>query len=200
MSSNMMSVSKGKDQFAILDSETDFGNEIQANFPPWDLAEGTNVVCPDHLKDSLYLISSGVLRMYTKSKGLETTRWFFAKGDIAFSPICFFCGQPSDVYITAASHCIVTRIEKSYYFELCKRYPQFECVVNNLQANFLRKAAQYSDDVKMLNATQRYSKFILEYPHVNNLIQVKHLSSFLGMTPETLSRVRKEFRKQSFSE
>ena len=59
----------------------------------------------------------------------------------------------------------------------------------------LLKKCEREHDLLTLSSSERYAKFITEHPEVDQLIQDYHLASFLGITPISLSRIRKQYRK-----
>ena len=49
----------------------------------------------------------------------------------------------------------------------------------------------------MLNALQRYEQFIEEHKQIANRVQMKHIASYLGITPTHFSRIRKQLTKRA---
>ncbi|MCE6988873.1 Crp/Fnr family transcriptional regulator [Dyadobacter sp. CY323] len=159
-----------------------------------DLREGATIFHPDQRQDSLYFVKKGVLRSYIRHDEVEITRWFYSPGDLACSALTFLYGLPSDICLEAACPSVVMQIYKEDYLVLCGEYPDFKEFTNRLQGNFLYKHARYNDSMKSLSRIERYEKFMHEFPSVNLHVKVRDLASFLGMTPDTLSKIRKQFK------
>jgi CRP-like cAMP-binding protein len=159
-----------------------------------DLREGAPVFYPNQMQDSLYFVKKGVMRSYIRHNDVEMTRWFYSAGDLAYSALSVFHGLPSDICLVAACPSIVMQIYKEDYRKLCDEFPDFRQTVSDLQGSFLYRYAHYNDSSKTLLRIERYRKFLDEFPLVAAQVQVRHMASFLGMTPDTLSKIRKQIQ------
>ncbi|WAC14692.1 Crp/Fnr family transcriptional regulator [Dyadobacter pollutisoli] len=162
-----------------------------------DLREGAPVFYPDQMQDSLYFVKKGVMRSYIRHNDIEVTRWFYSAGDLAYSALSVFHGLPSDICLVAACPSIVMQIYKEDYCKLCDGFPEFRQTINDLQGSFLYRYAHYNDSARTLLRIERYRKFLDEFPLVGGQVQIRHQASFLGMTPDTLSKIRKQFQNKA---
>jgi len=109
----------------------------------------------------------------------------------------FMSGQPSKSYIEALEDSEVIRFSKEKWNELLAASQNFKHIIDNLTArNFEahqnRIFSNISDPAEL-----RYEKFVRNYPNLYNRIPLYMIASFLGLTRETLSRVRKQAIKRS---
>ncbi|NIJ51131.1 Crp/Fnr family transcriptional regulator [Dyadobacter arcticus] len=180
-----------------LDVKSPLHNAFERKAIVLDLREGAIIFHPDQKQDSLYFVKSGVLRSLVNRGDTELTRWFYSAGDLAFSALCFLHGAPSDICLEAACPSVIMQIYREDYNALCNDFPEFKKIVNDLQTAFLSRYSLHNDSVKMLSRIERYRKFLAEFPTVNHRVKVMHLASFLGMSPDTLSRIRRQFKDES---
>jgi hypothetical protein len=75
---------------------------------------------------------------------------------------------------------------------LYQQFPDFNIVIRKLLQKYYRDAEGRAFIARLTNAESKYRYFITSYNHLVNRIPLKYVASFLGMTLETLSRVRKK--------
>lgn len=158
-----------------------------------DLDEGAIFLFPNKVQTSLYFVQQGVLRSYTKHQETDVTRWFYGKADLALSFQGFLYDLPSDIYMQALTPCLLIEVSKDYYNFLCLEYPSFKHLVDQLNGRFLIKYQAYTDRLKILPAFDRYEDFVDEYPEINRRVQVQHIATYLGVTADTLTKIRKKY-------
>src|SRR5688500_6196855 len=107
----------------------------------------------------------------------------------------FWSQKPALYYIEALEQTTLLRIEKSDVELLLERVPKFERFFRILLKNSL--VAQQHRIVQNLSFTaeERYLQFREKYPRLELRIPQKHIASFLGVTPEFLSTLRKKMAK-----
>ncbi|WPU95728.1 Crp/Fnr family transcriptional regulator [Mucilaginibacter sabulilitoris] len=111
--------------------------------------------------------------------------------------ISFMSGQPSNCYLEALEDSEIIRFSKEKWEELLAASPNFRRIIEaltakNFEAHQNRIFSNISDPAEV-----RYEKFVQQYPNLYNRIPLYMIASFLGLTRETLSRVRKQAVKRS---
>ncbi len=109
----------------------------------------------------------------------------------------FLYGLPSDIYLQSLTPSSLIEVSKDYYNLLCLEHPTFKYWVDHLNGQYLMKYQSYTDRLKTLSAIERYGRFLEEYPEINLRVQVQHIATYLGITPDTLTKVRKKYKKIS---
>ena len=71
------------------------------------------------------------------------------------------------------------------------QFPEFNIVTRKLLERYYQDAEGRAFIARLTNAENKYTQFLAKYGHLSNRIPLKYIASFLGMTLETLSRVRK---------
>lgn len=137
-------------------------------------------------------ITKGCFRMYMidaagKEHNLQfgTENWWI--GDIG----SFHSEKPSQLHIRALEDSIILQINKEDQLKLFVDYPKFNRIFRVLSEN-----AMISQQRRILQnisstAEERYLDFLQRYPHFFNRISNVQIASFLGVTPEFLSTIRK---------
>jgi CRP-like cAMP-binding protein len=99
-------------------------------------------------------------------------------------------GSPSKYNINAIENSSVLVIRKEDFDEICKRIPSFNDLVNNILFRSLNASQDRIHAAISLTAEEKYLDFSDKNPKLLNRIPRHMLAAYLGMTPETLSRVR----------
>ncbi len=164
-----------------------------------EMPQGTTIVSPGLSQQHLYFIKKGVVRCYYQFLEDQWTNWFSAEGNPVFSTESFLHDSPSPEYIETCTPVILYEISRKDYEQLLQEFPELYELAFHLLSNYLRIAERRIYGSHMLTAYQRYEEFIETHRHIANRIQMKHIASYLGITPTHLSRVRKEFARKNCS-
>lgn len=105
-------------------------------------------------------------------------------------------GTPSRLNIDAIEPTELILIEKSDFEKLCAEIPQLNQMVNQI----IQKSFIVSQDRILANisftAEEKYQNFLEKYPHIVNRIPQHMIASYIGITPETLTRLRRNMIKK----
>lgn len=141
-------------------------------------------------------VVEGCFRMYfVDKKGKEHNLQFAVEnwwiGDIG----SFHSEEPSKLYIEALENSIILQIKKEDQLKLFVDYPKFNRIFRVFAENALVSAQRRILQNISSTAEERYLDFSKRYPHFFNRISNVQIASFLGVTPEFLSTVRKKISK-----
>ncbi len=103
--------------------------------------------------------------------------------------------EPSEMNIEALENSIVLQIERKALYELYTNFPVFDRYFRILAENAYIALQKRLIRSLSFTAEARYLDFITRYPHLLNRISDAKIASFLGMTPEFLSKLRRNFNK-----
>lgn len=105
-------------------------------------------------------------------------------------------GTPSRLNIDAIEDSEVLLIKKEEFEVLCQQIPQFNNLINNiLHKSFLVSQSRILANIS-LSAEEKYQQFLEKYPAIANRIPQHMIASYIGITPETLTRIRKNALKK----
>lgn len=141
----------------------------------------------------VYFIVQGAMRsFYINKEGKEVTYWFGFEGDIVASLGSFVKSTPSLENVELLEESTVLKVKKSDLLQLFN---------SNIElANFGRRIAEKASLemeeqillTQFTDAKSRYLKLIDKFPHILQRVKLGHISSYLGITQVTLSRIRSE--------
>jgi CRP-like cAMP-binding protein len=145
-----------------------------------------------------YFVIKGCLRTYTiDEKGLEHIIQFSIEDWWTGDMYSFLTQKPSRYTIDALEDSELLYLDKASHEELYSKLPKFE--------RFFRHLLQYAfiSMQERINATlsqtadERYCSFIEKYPLMEKRLPLKQIASYLGITPESLSRIRGNYIKNN---
>ncbi len=138
-------------------------------------------------------VNSGCLRQYTiDNKGVEHIIQFAIEDWWVSDLHSFLSGKPATDNIDALEDSEVLLLEKSARDELLNSCPKMEKFFRILiEANHVATNQRISDSLST-SAEERYLNFIKTYPKIFEQVPQNQIASYLGITPQSLSRIRKE--------
>ncbi len=141
-------------------------------------------------------VNEGCLRTYSvDEKGNEHIIQFSIEEWWAGDRASYESGEPSLFNIETLEASEVLLISKTNLEQLCKQIPAFNDLINNiLHRSFIAAQGRIHTSIS-LSAEEKYNQFIRKYPQIANRVSQGMIASYLGITPETLSRVRKRTGK-----
>lgn len=138
-----------------------------------------------------YLILEGMARAFYYVEEKDVTDWFAFENELICPIVSFFSEKKSPHYIQVLQNSIVVELKKETVDILSKKYHQFNTIFQKELTETLLRQQNRISSILFYTAENKYRRFIADYPNVVDRIPVKHLASHLGMTLETLSRIRK---------
>lgn len=157
-----------------------------------EIPNKTTIITEGQLCNKLIYINTGVLRSYClDGKGKESTIMFAMADWWLTDMYCFLNEKPSMTFIEAIEDSAVLILSKSDFDQLFTVIPKFERFFRILMQNAYTREQLRSIENLTLNAEERYMRFIKKYPQVVSNVSQKQIASYLGITPEFLSLIRK---------
>jgi len=139
-----------------------------------------------------YFIFEGIARCWTLNhKGEEQTFWFCREGTFSMSNISFTLKKKSDFNVQMLVDSIIYRIDNERVSQIYEMIPRLKAIFDNLMAVLLNRILKRNIDLIKYSSEQYYLLMMAEYGSVLNFIPLKDIASYLGITPQALSRIRK---------
>lgn len=161
---------------------------------PWHLttvARGTVLTHAGEVERRFALIIEGVQRMYfTTPSGDEHTVAFAYTGDYSGVPDSFFLQTPADCSLEALTDGYLLATDHARFSALMDEHRELERWAWRLFAYALAGRFKREREHLTMSAAERYARLLRESPQIVQLAPLRHVASYLGMSPETLSRVR----------
>lgn len=139
-------------------------------------------------------VVSGCLRSYeVNDKGQEHVIQFSVEDWWVGDLLSFLTEQPSNYNIDCLEDCELIQFTKAGLNQLYNEAPAVERYFRILLQNAYIATSQRLLTSMSKTAVEQYVAFIKKYPHIEKRITNKQIASYLGITPESLSRVRKQY-------
>jgi CRP-like cAMP-binding protein len=143
----------------------------------------------DVSKDSFY-VKQGCIRSYTIVDGDERTIEFYTETEF-ISPPGNLNNEPSSFYIDCIEDCIINVSTSDVAQEFFTRFPRFESVCRVMTEELLVKNQVSFANFKIQTPEQRYIRLMETRPDLLQRVPQHQIASYLGVKPESLSRIRK---------
>jgi CRP-like cAMP-binding protein len=142
-------------------------------------------------------VAKGCLRSYhLDEKGVERIMKFSVENWWAGDRDSLVNGTPSTTNIDALEDAVLIMFKKEDFEQLCQQIPELNKVVNTLVHRSYIAANHRIQAAISYTTEEKYRDFIEKYPDLMNRIPLHMIASYLGVTPETLSRVRSQPAKK----
>lgn len=142
-----------------------------------------------------YFVLKGCLRVYYNLDGVEKTTAFYTEME-GVTPSCVTSKKPSEYYVSATEDSIITVSTPDMEQEVFEKFPKFEKLCRLLSEDLLAKNQIDFDQFKTSTPEQRYQSLIDNRPDLIQRVPQHQLASFLGITPQSLSRLRSRMLKK----
>ncbi|MTI30177.1 Crp/Fnr family transcriptional regulator [Xanthovirga aplysinae] len=164
--------------------------ELVANFNNLTINKGEIVVREGQFSDKAYLIVQGCARAYYLKDGKDISDWFAFEDEFMASIVSFFCKEPSPHYIEFVEDSLVIEFSRDTIDRLCSKHHDFERLISKVVTKTMLGLRERLSSILFNKAEERYKQLINIRPDITNRIPLTHIASYLGITLETLSRIR----------
>jgi CRP-like cAMP-binding protein len=167
-------------------------NDILSNFTKEHVQKNQLLVQEGQVCRKLYFVEKGMGRSYyLKEDGKEVTQWFFGPGVFMSSADSFFKQSSSFYYLETLEDSILYSISYERVDLLLSKYHKMEKFFRLLAIDMLANIIQKVNAIQFQTAKQRYDYMISEFPNIYDRVPLGNIASYLGITQETLSRIRR---------
>jgi CRP-like cAMP-binding protein len=174
-----------------------------------EFSRGSSFLIPKRVRKNSYLleagevcvhlafVTKGCLRSYTiDKKGEEHIMQFAPERWWITDLYSYLTGKESTFFIDALEESDVLLLEASSFEKLFTAAPEFERYFRILlQNNYIATHRRILGSIS-LSAEERYLQLLADYPTLSQRVTQRHIASYLGITPEALSRIRRRMAEQ----
>ncbi|MFC0820068.1 Crp/Fnr family transcriptional regulator [Moraxella marmotae] len=129
---------------------------------------------------------------YQDEQGGVVNVQFIQEGECVIEHRAFFDGEPCKYSMQTIEPSVILTIDQTHYHDCCQRYPFFYRHINDHLMQVLTQNADRIDNLLISDAQARYVKFIQENPTLATRLSVSDLSSYLRMSRQMLTHIRKK--------
>ncbi len=146
--------------------------------------------------DKISFINSGCVRLFYEIEGVENTVQFFFADRWYTDYHSFLTEQPTIENLQALENCEIVQFKKTDLYQLYVTHPVFERVGRVLAENAFLSLSKLNRMLTNEEPQQRYLSLLSQRPEVVKNIPQHYIASYLGIKPESLSRIRKRIQNQ----
>lgn len=145
------------------------------------------------INSSLFVIEQGLIRVFFKKEDKEVNTWFGMENELIGSILPLYFNQPSFEYIQFLEDSIIYSISSDDLNDMYKTYPELNLIGRKIAEKLCEILEERIIALHTESAEQRYKALIHKSPEIVQRINLGHIASYLGITQETLSRIRSRF-------
>lgn len=167
-----------------------FNRELKNSFQQKQYDKGEHLFRQGDICRHLFYIEKGLVRVYYYTQsGKEITAWFSAENTLVTAIDSFYYSKPTHDYCEALEDTVVYAL----------KYEDFESILQDEKGSRMafyilyevtRKMTDYIFNTKFQSAEERYKSLISNFPLILQRASLGQIASYLGITQETLSRIR----------
>jgi len=151
--------------------------------------KGTTLLKEGEKSSDGYFVLKGCIRIYYIIGGEEKTTAFYTEME-ALTPHCVINKAPSEYYVSCVEDTILIISTPDMETEMFSKFPKFETLCRILAEEFLAKQQINFDEFKTSSPEQRYLNLLQKRPDLIQRAPQHQLASYLGIKPQSLSRLR----------
>lgn len=158
---------------------------------PLGLKRNEYLAVKGNTNPNLYFVESGSLRVFIVDEFEEHTIRFGYKGSFIAALDSFITEKPTDYYIQALKKTELKVVDKKSYSDFIKSDPEMLTLSQQIMEQLVYQQMEREIDILTTSPVERYKRVLKRSPQLFQEIPHKYIASYLRMTPETLSRIKK---------
>ena len=169
--------------------------KLQKLIKPVSIKKDGYFLMAGEIPNQIGYIVSGLLRLfYIDNSGAEINKHFCLENTLAISYSAFLLREESKLYIQALEDSELYVIDYETYNQLIESHICWEIVARKLAEILFMLKEKRESELLLSSAQERYFTFLKDYPYLEKRLNQYHIASYLGITPESLSRIRSNLR------
>ncbi|MGO4290335.1 Crp/Fnr family transcriptional regulator [Chitinophaga sp. RAB17] len=167
---------------------------LSAGLSTRTVKEGTVLLAEGKVAKEIFFISKGVLRLVKHSEEGEDITLFFLKEYRCATVLDSYSQQTPAAYrLEAACEAELTVMHREQLLWLYEKIPYLQSLITTINQRVLMEKIETRNEYTGLDATQRYRHFMQQEPDIAARVPLSTIASFLGITQQSLSRIRKNY-------
>jgi CRP-like cAMP-binding protein len=143
--------------------------------------------------EHIYFIVKGALRGFTREGSKDITTWIVIENELVSSILSLDERVKSIENIQALEKCELLALTLAELEVMYQRFPETNVLARKILQRYYADAEQRAFIARLTKAENKYRHFLKRHGSLSNRIPLKYIASYLGVTLETLSRIRKKF-------
>lgn len=169
-------------------------------FYPRNLKAKETMIQVGETPTEIGVVEKGILRsVYSNDKGQEYVKGFIGVGQFVGPYVSLLMGEKSNLYIQAIEDSSLLCIKFTNLLQLYESHPAWQSMGRKVAETLLVQREKRTVQRLMLSATERYERFLSDFPTLIDRVPQLQIASYLGITPVALSRIRKNIKDDAMS-
>lgn len=152
--------------------------------------KGDMLLRQGQIAKTCFLVLRGCVKRYYIDEGEEKIMEFYTEND-PIAPVSYATKEPSEYYLSCVEPCIISTGNEESTQQVLQQFPHFAPIFMKIGDSVQAKKQVSMDTYKNLDPEARYQKLMETRPDLLNRVPQYMIASFLGIQPESLSRIRK---------
>jgi CRP-like cAMP-binding protein len=187
---NLMFMNFKQQLFQMFEVSDDQAELIISKFVSEELNKNESFLKEGKTCNRLSFIESGVFRVFKLTESKEVTQWMGGEGYFITDLASFLFDASANWSIEALTPAKIWTLNKSDYLEIQDQIPNWNVLEKRFIAKCFMVLEQRVFDFIALSAEERYLKYFENNKLLFNQVSLQYIASVLGMSPETLCRIR----------
>lgn len=164
---------------------------VLERFEVIEVKRGETLLAPGEVSRFVYFVAKGCVQVYVVDKGgVETTREFYVEEQWVTDIFGFQNQVPSSEFIRCAEHSTLIRIQYEQFQHLSERVPLFSSVYKQILEVSYNNTVYRLNTLMSMDALDRIKWLMENKPKIMSRLSSKLIASYLGISPETMTRLK----------
>lgn len=189
------------DQFlSVIGNYVDLSNGLKESLTQH--SEIVELKRNEHLFDTgstcrnMFFLVQGTIRSYGLYDGRDVTSWFYTTPTFLTSWSSYYNEKPALDFIQATEKSVVAVFPKNILNEIYLKHPKLEHYSRGIMEKAVADMEDFYRGFMFMPAEDRYHLLISQHPNLEQRVNLGHIASFIGISQETLSRLRAQPKKE----
>ena len=143
--------------------------------------------------DTVYFVYEGLVRIYYTKEDKEITNWFIKENMMFAATYSILTGEANYSNYETLEDTYVLKLKYNVLESFYAKYHSLEHLGRKIIEAYYGAFMKKTFDVLFLSAEERYSLFVKDHADLLNRVPLRYVASYLGITQETLSRLRSKY-------
>jgi CRP/FNR family transcriptional regulator, anaerobic regulatory protein len=169
---------------------------IEQYFTPLQVPKNTIIEEEGKVPQYLYFVNEGYMRsFYYDIQGDEATTYLATPEQYMASFLGISQQKVSNENIETVTDCYLLKISRDDFLKIIENFPDFRQYSLQIFERAFSQMNQRANDLATLTAEQRYTHLLNNHANILQNVPIQYIASFLGIKPQSLSRIRKQMIK-----
>lgn len=168
-------------------------DEIKLLWKPYEVSKNQPVTLQGEVEKYFYYIHSGLMRGYFEKHDQEYNMGFSYNGEFSGVYDSLVFQKPSDWNVEALEDTVGLKLHHDQFVNIQERFPEVKQWIFSFNQQVMFGLGVFIRSLLADTAEEKFERLMRQSPHIIQIVPQKHLASYLGMTPETFSRMRRKW-------